>query len=271
MFKIASRRFFFWGMVVLYIIAATLLLLYAEGYRVHLRPFFVSRTGNILGRYTPENARFLLDGVVVSESSPARIRTVFPGTHTVRIEKNDFLTFEKTISVEPQKTSFVTDIVLFPDAPATTTDMNPSLFIQSELKKKAPVFDRSQFSEQINQLLDSPNNLYLMHSLQRKETVLIFSIFEVWRLDISTKTIELLTRVSQPIQNALAISDTDAIILVFENSAVAINMSDANPRVETTLVKNMQIEKSALSESGDALLFTARDKDALSVYSRRLR
>ncbi len=49
--------------------------------------------------------------------TPERVTYLFPGVYTLKIEKENFLPFERTIEIQSGKTTFVEDILLLPSAP----------------------------------------------------------------------------------------------------------------------------------------------------------
>lgn len=116
MLRLKTRRFVFRFMVVSYLLTAAAVILLGNGYRVHLNPFRISSTGNVLVTYIPTDATVFLDGLTTGATSPARLRAVFPGTHMISIQRDGYLPYRHAISVEAQKTTFVTDAYLVRDA-----------------------------------------------------------------------------------------------------------------------------------------------------------
>jgi hypothetical protein len=111
-----TRKLVFRGLVALYFIIATWLLLFANGFRVQLSPFTISRTGNILATFKPTSAEIEIDNNETRFSSPARIRSLFPGTHRATISADGYLPYTRSIRIEPKKTSFISNIFLLKDA-----------------------------------------------------------------------------------------------------------------------------------------------------------
>ena len=110
-----TRKIVFRGLIVLYFIVATWLLLFANGFRVQFTPFTISRTGNILATFKPTSAEIEIDKNGTKLSSPARIRSLFPGNHQVTISADGYIPYVRTIRVEPKKTSFISNIYLIAD------------------------------------------------------------------------------------------------------------------------------------------------------------
>lgn len=124
-----TRKIVFRGLIALYFIVATWLLLFANGFRIQFSPITISRTGNILATFKPTGADVELDKNGTKYSSPARIRSLFPGIHQISISANGYLPYERTIRVEPKMTSFISDIYLIRDIapePHTTAVANPA-------------------------------------------------------------------------------------------------------------------------------------------------
>ncbi len=118
MLRLKTRRFVFWLMVVCYFVTATAILLFANGYRLRFAPLRFAQTGNILATFTPTNANVYVDEVLITNSSPARIRALFPGSHHIEISKDGFISYKRDIHIEPRTTAFVNDIYLPTSGPA---------------------------------------------------------------------------------------------------------------------------------------------------------
>lgn len=134
-----TRKLVFRGLVALYFIIATWLLLFANGFRFQLSPFTISRTGNILATFKPTSAEIEIDNNKTRFSSPARIRSLFPGTHRATISADGYLPYTRSIRIEPKKTSFISNIFLLKDAPpepiAETITPTDEMDAESLIKK----------------------------------------------------------------------------------------------------------------------------------------
>ncbi|MCX6781408.1 MAG: PEGA domain-containing protein [Candidatus Magasanikbacteria bacterium] len=95
--------------------AATLLMLFANGYRFKFHPFLISKTGNILATFIPTDATLSVDGSYFSNSSPARVRALFPGQHQISLSAPGYISYDRQLMIEPQQTAFVSDINLILD------------------------------------------------------------------------------------------------------------------------------------------------------------
>lgn len=111
-----TRKIVFRGLIALYFIVATWLLLFANGFRIQFSPLTISRTGNILATFKPAAAEIEVDNNGIKLSSPARIRSLFPGIHQISISANGYLPYDRTIRIEPKMTSFISNIYLVKDS-----------------------------------------------------------------------------------------------------------------------------------------------------------
>ncbi len=120
-------------MLVLYVITAALLLLFGNGYRVQIPGFKILRTGNLLITFVPTRSNVLLDGSLVDTSAPSRVRAVFPGNHTVAIMAPGFFPYSQPITVQPMRTTFVSDVYLLEKHDAVLVSSSTSFTAPAEL------------------------------------------------------------------------------------------------------------------------------------------
>lgn len=137
-----ARRVFFWSLVLLYGVAAALLLLFGNGYRMQMPGFRLTRTGNLLVTFVPGSARVTLDDALVETSAPARVRAVFPGVHTIGITADGYFPYNEQIRVEPMQTTFVSDVYLLERhaaALAATSSTAPAAAVDAAVTLQNPL------------------------------------------------------------------------------------------------------------------------------------
>lgn len=97
----------------------TLIYLYTAGYRFNKEPgstiIDLKHTGMVGVKSIPDGAKVYLDGILMTATDNT-ISAVDPGTHTLQIIKNGYVTWSKEIEVFPE---LVTDItaILIPQSP----------------------------------------------------------------------------------------------------------------------------------------------------------
>lgn len=107
------RKAAFWLFTALFFILTPVLLLYSLGYKFNIESKRFIKTGTISIKTDPENARVFLDNIKLEKTTPYILAGLFPGAHTVTLEKEDFYLYKTLVEVRP---SFVTElnIVLLP-------------------------------------------------------------------------------------------------------------------------------------------------------------
>lgn len=95
---------------------APFVLLYTAGYRWNMRKGRVEKTGLIQASTKPEGARIFLNGVLQKRVTPAGFKRILPDDYDVRLEKQGYFPWEKTLEVRSGETAFATEIVLMQDS-----------------------------------------------------------------------------------------------------------------------------------------------------------
>jgi len=107
------RLFLYITFVSGFLISAPLVVLYTAGYRFNLETGRFTRTGVLSLDSSPKGATIYIDDERQRERTPAVLKNVIPGTHRVRLEKDGFSSWQKTLSVTAQETTFANKIGLF--------------------------------------------------------------------------------------------------------------------------------------------------------------
>ncbi len=98
----------------LFVVSVPLVLLHTAGYRINLRTRRLEHTGLLLARSVPKDAAIFLDGVPQPERTPARLSLLLPREYILRVQKDGYQAWSKTVRVESNRTTFADDILLFP-------------------------------------------------------------------------------------------------------------------------------------------------------------
>lgn len=96
-----------------FFITAPILVFYTAGYRFHFPSQQVFQTGVLSISSIPKNAQIFIDDAEHEKTTPTLIDTVFPGEHTIRISKDGYASWEKTLPINEFSTTFIQNIVLF--------------------------------------------------------------------------------------------------------------------------------------------------------------
>lgn len=98
-----------------FLISAPLVVLYTAGYRFDVSAGAVVHTGVLSIDSVPKGATVYLDGEAQTDRTPSLLDNILPGEHTIKLQKENYTTWEKTLPVESRNTTFVVDAVLFLD------------------------------------------------------------------------------------------------------------------------------------------------------------
>lgn len=129
--KLAKHRVkFTFVMAFLLLVAATVAVVYARGFKPNFKTRSFDRTGIIVATSIPTGARIFLDGRLTSATN-ANINFLEPKSYKVRIEKDGYTAWEKDLDVTADLATEI-NVLLFPQAPeikplTTTGAQNPTL------------------------------------------------------------------------------------------------------------------------------------------------
>lgn len=119
----------FYGLVVMFVVAGIIIVLYSEGWRLDAENCSLTsisrcsisfqKTGAIFIETKPTGVTIKLDGKIFPDKSGliqsgTLISNLTPKTYQVEVEKDDYLPWKKDLKVKPQLVSEANDIVLVP-------------------------------------------------------------------------------------------------------------------------------------------------------------
>ncbi len=96
-----------------FLITAPLVVLYTAGYRFDFTANAIVHTGVLNVTSVPRSATVWIDGDKQSDRTPSVLDDVMPGERVVRVTKDGYTSWEKTLLVESRDTTFVYDAMLF--------------------------------------------------------------------------------------------------------------------------------------------------------------
>ncbi len=121
----AKRRIIFYTLTLIFLIAGPLLVAYSLGYVYDFSTASLEQTGGVFVKAETPRLAVFFDNTFVRETSlltgSAFLTDIREGTHLVRLEKQDFHPWSKTVSVEPATVTELRDIVLIPQSLVTAT------------------------------------------------------------------------------------------------------------------------------------------------------
>ena len=112
-----TRRTIFYFLVLLFVIAATLVIFYSMGFRIDFKNFAVTETGGIYVRSNPSDIGIVLDGKQIKNrsgilNSGTLIDDLSPGIYALNIDFDGYASWQKDVRVLPGIVSVFDSIVL---------------------------------------------------------------------------------------------------------------------------------------------------------------
>ena len=111
--KQSWRHLIFFLFLLAFFVAAPMLILYTAGFRYHPETNQILKTGILNVTSFPKNATLFVDGEKQDDRTPAVIDNIFAGSHSLRLEKDGYTTWNKNLTVKSRESTFVDDAILF--------------------------------------------------------------------------------------------------------------------------------------------------------------
>ncbi|MDO8655231.1 MAG: PEGA domain-containing protein, partial [bacterium] len=120
-----TRTALFFSLVLLFCIATPSLILYSLGYRVDWRERKVAQTGGLYVKTEPANAVISINGKEEKKTDflfgELFLDNLLPGTYAVKIEKEGYKPWEKSLPVQEKQVTEAKNVMLFPAQTAFKT------------------------------------------------------------------------------------------------------------------------------------------------------
>ncbi|MBI4159826.1 PEGA domain-containing protein [Candidatus Wolfebacteria bacterium] len=180
------RRLLFYCFSAGFIVTSIILILYTVGWSIDAKECFrvpftcvIRKTGAIFIETSPRDVRFILDGAPHDDASGViqsgtLIKNLRAGSHLLRIEKEGYRAWEKTLTVRANRVTEVLDTILIPeiielsptpfsalrgDAIEAVNPRNNMVIIKNEVSKTFYLYDRSAAGTALNLSLIARNLL----------------------------------------------------------------------------------------------------------------
>lgn len=135
----ATRRIFFYSSILIFILAAPLIVAYSLGYIFDPISVSLEKTGGIFIKSKTPRISIFVDGVFIKETSflsgGALLTDISLGTHRLRLEKSAHHSWSKTIVVEPSLVTDFRNVLLLPIQPLIATSTKEEI---ANLKASTP-------------------------------------------------------------------------------------------------------------------------------------
>ncbi len=116
----AKRKIYFYIFLFVFFAAAPAVILYSQGYVFHFADFSLKKTGAIFVSTSPKGVRIFINNKLAATTSNIifsqgkLLSHLAPGEYAVKIEKDEFTSWDKKLAVEPQLVAEARNIFLAP-------------------------------------------------------------------------------------------------------------------------------------------------------------
>lgn len=117
MLPLALRKALFFLFVGIFLVSAPLVVLYTAGYRFNRTNNTVLQTGTLSLASSPRGAEVFVHGENIHDATPAVLQRLSTGTRTVRLEKEGYHAWERTVNVQSGSTTYVTAPLFLNESP----------------------------------------------------------------------------------------------------------------------------------------------------------
>lgn len=223
--SLTARRIIFYCLLSLFIVTAPIIIGYTAGYRYSIKQRRIVTTGIISAQSNPEQARIYLNKSLYKDRTPTLITNLTPGSYNIEISRDGFHSWNKTLNVQSEQTTFTGSVILF------KKDTEP-----------LPI-------------LDIPKKVY-----STRPKLITFNAHEVWYGNPKTQERKLITRLLEKINDAIPLQNDSAVLLILPNRIRALELDLRDRQNFWDLAIFDEIKTAVLAEDGKTLFIEgARD------------
>ncbi len=110
------RRALPWLFTLIFFIIAPILVFYTAGYRWNPKKGMVEKNGTLILDTEPRGADIFLNGQRIDERTPATLQNVAPGIYSIKMQKDGYHEWEKSLQILPERVTFANEVFLWMDS-----------------------------------------------------------------------------------------------------------------------------------------------------------
>lgn len=110
------RRVVYLSFIIIFLISAPLIILYAQGYRYNFKRGKIQKTGILIISSLPKKANvYLNEKLIVGEETPSRLEKLLPADYEIKLAKAGYHPWTKKLQIAENATTFAEDVILWKD------------------------------------------------------------------------------------------------------------------------------------------------------------
>lgn len=140
---ISVRRLIFIFFVLIFVVAAPLVVFYTAGYRLNISNRHLQQTGVLAITTYPRGGSIILNGQGLAQKTPYVIQRIMPNLHEVVLQKKGYHEWSQKIRVDEGKTSYITARLFADTEPSVLDGSAITLALRTHDNQIAPIVDNA--------------------------------------------------------------------------------------------------------------------------------
>lgn len=242
-----SRRVYFWALFTGSLVAILAGLFFISGYRIDVEGRRISTTGSLFIKSEPKKAEIAINGKPYKKTTPVLINNLAPRKYNIRVGCPDRFGWEKTLEVDPQKTTIIDEIILFKkDTEPRPADTD---YERGEIISYfTPVAIKEQYDD------------FRFPEYQAKDRVLFYNDHEIWVWDQEEEAKSLIVRLGSRINEAIW-HPSGSYVIYTDDDHVRIAEFDGTDYRNSYDLLDYGVRDLRIDGSGENLYFKRQGED----------
>jgi len=148
------RTILFFIFLLIFIVIAPLLTLYVQGYRFDFENKKITQTGALfIKTISPKQAEIYIDNKLIQKTdfffSSALVENLLPKKYNIKVQKQDYYTWEKNLEIKEKQVAEAKNIILLPQDPdfkLLSIDVDSAWFSKDKKKAVIKEFEKNAWS-----------------------------------------------------------------------------------------------------------------------------
>ncbi len=280
--QLKTRRLLFFISLITFLIASPSVIMYSLGYKLNLKTFKIEKTGGVFVNIDYQNYKIFIDNTLKKNVSKplfaqrgVLIPNLIPRTYNIKISKDGYKSWEKTLKIESGIVTEIKNIFLLPkNLSAFLLDSDVSDFTLSDSKENLAyikenylislnIKNNKQTEVKLPKKSGNQKNKILDKSLN-KNSIYLVNTNSILKIDLKTEKITILK--NPKMEKYLKIQPNPKnsnYLFVLSNKNILYKL-DAENEQKSILAKNI----SNFYVTGESVIYTT--KNPVNFYKRKI-
>lgn len=243
------RKIVMWLFILTFLIITPLTILYTSGWRYNWKKGSVEQTGVLMIDVQPRSSKISVNNELLKQLFPFsefHLDNLLPGEYNIKVEKENYHSWEKNVEVKENISSFINKVILF-------KNINP------EIVNNLNITDAFSFENNNSILFTIRNNDYE----------------ELWAFNIEDEEESLLYRLINPEENINTFTknkfqwSANNNLLLFNDSKhnLIFDLENSNKITDLNNINVSKIEKIHWSKTDNNIIYYIDEKNNLNEFN----